>query len=160
MEDHLYVACPDMRLAMERGPLGILLEGGAEFFVELYYNDNQHNEREKDLESRIPSDLARRAGRVVKIVAVDRVAWFELWPTHMRIARDFGNGNISKEEAVRRLLQEGLVRNDSWPNADFMEQVGAYSHGYGYGKELIKAYCQRQATINQSTVMDEYILFL
>lgn len=161
-EEHLYRYCPEMRVVVEvfeEGPMSFLMEGGAELFVELFYDGSSpRRDRQIELQSFIPNHILRLPYYdAATISAIEQISWFGLWPTCARIARDLHNGVLDKETAQQQLLQQALKRPDSWPNADFFEQVGAYSLGYCYGKELIKEYCQHQARNNGTTVMEEYV---
>ena len=122
--------------------------------VELYFD---RYSRVEDLEKRMPHSQNLNGE---KVLAVSQIAWFGLWPTIIRIARDYQNGSIDREECMRLMLEQGLKRHDSWPNADFFDQVGAYTLGYGYGKELILNYCKQQAKEKNRSVIEEYIEFM
>ena len=157
MERHLYDKCPEMRVLPDMGPMGIVLEGGAEAMVELYFDPQAGGvvSRVADLEKRMPSVRNLSAE---KILQIERISWFGLWSTVIRIAKDYQDEKISKDECMRQMLEQALKRHDSWPNADFFDEVGAYTLGYGYGKELILDYCRHMAAKKQDgSVVEEYI---
>jgi hypothetical protein len=176
MERHLYKTCPEMRVAPLFGPMGLLLEGGAEPFVDLYFNMTVGGggaaaaaagvagglvDRVQDLQQRMPVKQQKKLGCSLETVLnVEQVSWFGLWPTIIRIARDYQNGQITKDETKQLMLEQALKRHDSWPNVDFFDQVGANTAGYGYGKELILRYCFQQAAKNGSTALQDYIQFM
>ncbi|CAB9511024.1 expressed unknown protein [Seminavis robusta] len=165
MEHHLYDKCPEMRVSPEMGPMGVVLEGGAEAMVELYFNLDAGGvvSRAQDLEKRLPRHGLRRLNLTPAIILeIERLTWFGLWPTIIRIARDYQNRSIihNKDECERLMLEQALKRHDSWPNADFFDEVGAYTLGYGYCKELILEYCKKEAMRNDRSVLEEFIRFM
>ena len=172
MEDYLYPSCPEFRVAPELGPMGIVLEGGAEFFVQQYYDGSKDPARDRraDLETRVPHHILARPGYSPDaILAIEDCTWSCLWSTCIRIARDLHNDVVDQSTAERQLQEEALKRADSWPNVHFFEQVGAYSHGYGYGRELIHVYCQHMVDQKRkrkgggagtTSLMEEYIRFM
>jgi len=151
MERHLYPQFPEMAVAPEEGPMGMLLEGGAELGVDLFFPPEA---REHDLAERVPAALR---SEVDKAVAVERLSWGGLWPCIISIARDFVDGRISRSEAVARMRDEALRELNSWPNVEFFEQTGAYTQGYGWGKQLIADYVKAQ---RPATPLDGYVAFV
>ena len=95
MSRHLYPSYPEMAVAFDDGPMGMLLEGGAEAAVDLLMSTE---ERVIDLSSRLPLSLRPRAAN---IVAVERITWHGLWQCSIRIAREFIDGRLTKAEAIQ-----------------------------------------------------------
>lgn len=151
MEQYLYPSCPEMRASLDEGPMGMLLEGGAELAVDLFLPPV---DRQRDLVRRVPVHLKTE---VPAMLAVERLTWDGLWHCSIRIARDFVNGTISKAEAERAMLESALKPNDSWPNVAFFESYGAYAQSYGWGKELILEYLKTRP--GHATLLDAFVAF-
>ncbi|KAK3282361.1 hypothetical protein CYMTET_9892 [Cymbomonas tetramitiformis] len=166
MEHHLYPRFPEMRASIDAGPLDMLLEGGAELVVDLLLPPA---ERLKDLETRVPRGRFS-TGALRDALKVERITWSGLWPCSIRIARDFINGELSKQEAMKAMQEQALKSNDSWPNVAFFEEYGAYVQSYGWGKELILEYLQvlqsqkhpegNSLEDKRKQILEEYIEFM
>lgn len=159
MQRHLYNKYPEMCVSLDEGPMGMLLEGGAELAVDLLFPPE---ERVRDLVQRVPESLRPL---VVKALEVERISWAGLWQCSIRIAKDMIDGHISKDEAQRLMLELALKDNDSWPNVDFIEQYGAYIQSYGWGKELLRRYLtaqleMRNVQVDERTLMEAYVEFV
>eukprot|EP00667_Euglena_gracilis_P010547 EG_transcript_10752 len=151
MQRHLYPRCPELSLALDEGPMGMILEGGAELAVDLFLPPAQ---READLAARVPPALRPRVARAL---AVERITWAGLFPCVVRIARDMVDGRITKEEATGQMEREALKERDSWPNVEFIQETGAYVQGYSWGKQLIHDYLQAQ---RPASLLDAYVAFM
>ena len=152
MDRHLY-HFPEMRVTLDDGPMGMLLEGGAEVAVDLFFPPG-NLARQEDLAERLPGPLKSCAAHML---AVERLTWSGLWSANIRIAKQLIDGEISPQHARHAMLTVALKPDSSWPNVAFFQEYGAYTQSYGWGKQLIMDYLRTQA--QHATLLDAYIAF-
>ena len=115
--------------------INFLLEGGAEANVDYVF---PHDVRFNNLNT-----LAEFVGLSgfdgEKLLKVDKLTT-RLWRSHIQIAKEFVNGEITKEECVAKMLKYSLKANNSWPNCDFFTNYRSLIISYGWGKYLIRKY--------------------
>ena len=110
MDRHLY-HFPEMRVALDDGPMGMLLEGGAEVAVDLFFPPG-NLARQEDLAKRLPGPLKSCAAHML---AVERLTWSGLWSASIRIAKQLMDGEISPQHARHAMLTVALKPDSSWP---------------------------------------------
>ena len=150
MEQHLY-RFPEMRATLEDGPMGMLMEGGAEVAVDLFLPPAA---RQQDLTERLPGPLKQHASH---LLAVENLTWSGLWSASISIAKQLVDGELSPEQARHAMLAVALKPDNSWPNVVFFQEYGAYTQSYGWGKQLILDYLRTQT--QHATLLDAYVAF-
>lgn len=147
---HLLPLYPEFQCDLGFSPWGFILEAGAEVAVDALFTAER---RKTHLQHLKPATAGFE-----RFVEMDRVAWREMWRLWTAVARDLGNGCISKDDAEILLLQDGLKSSDSWPNAGFMATYGAYILGYGWGSELMRRFLAK--TYPHLSTWEAYIKYM
>ena len=63
---------------------------------------------------------------------------------HCHIAQKLVDGDITMEEARKRMQEDGFRRDDSWPNAAFLNEMEAYIINYSFAKTAVHSWIQAQ----------------
>ena len=126
---------PEMKIIQDMGVLSMLHEGGAELAVDLIYDSRK---RKASLRNLLPETF--KDSDISKILEIESLTWKGSWSHIILIARKFLNNQIDKQELVNQLEEITFKPNNSWPNADFIENNRAYIQSYGWGRELIARY--------------------
>ncbi len=129
----------------------MLLEGGAELAVDLIYD---FSTRKNSLKKLLNKDISDR--ELEKILEIESLTWKYIWPTIITFSKKFLDDEITKDELINLLEEKAYKLNNSWPNADFIQEYRAYVQSYGYGRELISSYLKSKNTLN----LDGYVEYM
>jgi hypothetical protein len=133
-----------------RSRQSVLLEGAANLGVELAFSQSQRLAFERDV-------LLPLAGLSVDIAekqaAIGRIE-DQLATAILPILRDYHDGRLSRDVAVRRLQSEALVP-DAEPLLDFTSSLGAYVIGYTAARDLLRSAITDRVAANGSTAWAE-----
>lgn len=147
---------PEFQVQLSSSPISFIMEGAAEVGVDLIFEKAL---REKHLrEKLIPmlNNIELRADEAAqRLMTIDYLTT-ELWRSHTLIAKDFVNKVDDKEKCIKRMREESLKPNNSWPNCDFYEKYKSYMISYGWGKYIIMQYLLLQ----KGNIWDNYLNFL
>tara|TARA_B100000945_G_scaffold320028_1_gene328837 strand:- start:186 stop:1553 length:1368 start_codon:yes stop_codon:yes gene_type:complete len=140
---------PERQIVLLRSPLSALLEGAADFAVELAFPPNKRLEVEKEILFPMAGLDPASAEKYLRIHRLVR----ELAPATIPTLQAFADEELPKIAASVRLENEFLV---SSPMAllDHVETFSAYSVGYTLAYQQIKKYI----SANSSSEADEWAL--
>jgi len=74
----------------------------------------------------------------------------EVGRVHVKIAQQLVDGEIDYDKAKQQMLEHGFRCHDSWPNADFLQSMGAYIVTYSFGKRMVERWIQRRVAESQA----------
>lgn len=123
-------------------PQSLIAEGSANYGIEMAFPDEQRYEFERDVLmpiAGIEGDDARRYWEV-------RQALKELDYAGNEAARQYLNGEISREEAANWLVRYTLVsRERADQRVDFFDTYRSYVINYNHGRDMVRDYVERHS---------------
>jgi len=123
-------------------PYGLIAEGSAEYGVSLAFPDKERTKFERDVLYPLAGLDVENADLIDQISAL----FDELQHARIAIAKQYRDGEISREEAVKKNVKYALVSEERAESMiAFVEQYGAYVLNYSIGENLIEAYINRKS---------------
>lgn len=123
-------------------PYGLIAEGSAEYGVRLAFPEAQKAQFEQDTLYPLAGVSTKDAdllGQVKELLA-------ELRYSRIAIGKLYLDGDISRDEAVKRTVKYSLVSEErANASISFVEQYRAYVLNYSIGEDLIAAYIARRS---------------
>lgn len=121
-------------------PQSLIAEGSGNYGINLAFPDQQRVEFEKDVLFPLAGLDAEEADRYYQLSALlDRLNY-----SGNEAARDYLNGEISREEAVDWLMRYSLSgRERARQRTDFFDTYRSYVINYNLGKDMVRDYVER-----------------
>lgn len=141
LTEKMFINFPEMKIIQDSMPFSMLLEGGAELAVDLIYTDVIRA-------ASLSKVVSLSEDKIKTILEIERLTWGESWPKIINLSKSFINNEISKDQLIEDLEIKCFKPHNSWPNADFIQSYRTYIQSYGWGKELIRRYLEKQGKLN------------
>ena len=124
---------------------GLLFEGGANYGEELAFPEAEQLAFERDVLYPLAGLDASKAEEYLRILKLRK----DLRYVGVEIAREYLDGEISREEAGKRMMVYSLLTAEKAEQSiAFIEKYRSYKINYSLGEDLVRAYIENHPSVS------------